>query len=188
MFCATLGITPESLPVGRKQGGRYAGVSVDGGFSYVQNAPIINNDDVPVAQWQGGGANATGAGNELGNIVARRTAAGLTLYSIFETPDSATDNLNQGVAATSNFNRVYEAVGTVTSDTAPPVISWRNFEIFHGPIGARYNRIFPVTAVDAAGRVYAFWSDGNHIDYKTDATGTGGPRPRHSPRSPTRAP
>ena len=149
------------------------GVSVDGGFSYVQNAPIINNNDVPVAQWQGGGANSTGAGNELGNIVARRTAAGLTLYSIFETPDSATDNVNQGVAATSNFNRVYEAVGTVTSDTAPPVISWRNFEIFHGPIGARYNRIFPVTAVDAAGRVYAFWSDGNHIDYKTDATGTG---------------
>src|SRR5438309_2601614 len=149
------------------------GVSVDGGFSYVQNSPIINNNDVPVAQWQGGGANSTGAGNELGNIVARRTAAGLTLYSIFETPDSATDNLNQGVAATSNFNRVYEAVGTVTSDTAPPVISWRNFEIFHGPIGARYNRIFPVTAVDAAGRVYAFWSDGNHIDYKTDGTGTG---------------
>ena len=149
------------------------GVSVDGGFSYVQNAPIINNNDVPVAQWQGGGANATGAGNELGNIVARRTASGLTLYSIFQTPDSATDNLNQGIAATSNFNRVYEAIGTVTRDTAPPVISWRNYEIYHGPLGARYNRIFPVTAVDAAGRVYAFWSDGNHIDYKVDTTGTG---------------
>jgi len=149
------------------------GVSIDGGFSYVQNAPIINNNDVPVAQWQGGGANSTGAGNELGNIVARRTAAGLTLYSIFQTPDSATDNLNQGVAATSNFNRVYEAIGTVTRDTAPPVISWRNYEIYHGPLGARYNRIFPVTAVDGAGRVYAFWSDGNHIDYKVDTTGTG---------------
>ncbi len=149
------------------------GVSVDGGFSYVQNAPIINNNDVPVAQWQGGGANANGARNELGNVVARRTASGLTLYSIFQTPDSAIDNLNQGIAATSNFNRVYEAIGTVTRDTAPPVISWRNYEIYHGPLGARYNRIFPVTAVDAVGRVYAFWSDGNHIDYKADTTGTG---------------
>ena len=148
------------------------GVSIDGGFSYIQNAPIINNNDVPVGQWQGAGVNVAGAGNELGNIVARRTAAGLTLYSIFQTPDSAADNTNQAIAGTSNYNRVYEAIGTVTSDTAPPVISWRNYEIYHGPLGARYNRIFPVTAVDAAGRVYAFWSDGNHIDYKADATGT----------------
>src|SRR3989440_2773776 len=156
------------------------GVSIDGGFSYIQNAPIINNNDVPVAQWQGAGVNVAGAGNELGNIVTRRTAAGLTRYSIFETPDSAADNTNQAVAMTANYNRVYEAIGTVTSDTAPPVISWRNYEIYHGPLGARYDRIFPVTAVDAAGRVYAFWTDGNHIDYKTDATGTGW-RPSKAP-------
>src|SRR3989475_1151798 len=149
------------------------GVSIDGGFSYVQNAPIINNSDVPPGQWQGSGAGFVGDGNELGNIVARRTASGLTLYSIFETPDSAADNTNQALAGTANYNRVYEAVGTVTADTAPPVISWRNYEIYHGPLGARYDRIFPVTAVDAVGRVYAFWSDGNHIDYKADTTGTG---------------
>lgn len=149
------------------------GVSIDGGFSYVQNAPIINNTDVPVGQWQGAGVNVAGAGNELGNIVARRTAAGLTLYSIFETPDSATDNTNQAIAGTANYNRVYEAIGTVAVDSAPPVISWRNYEIYHGPLGARYNRIFPVTTVDNGGRVYAFWTDGNHIDYKADATGTG---------------
>src|SRR2546421_2585958 len=149
------------------------GVSIDGGFSYVQNAPIINNTDVPVGQWQGAGLNVVGAGNELGNIVARRTAAGLTLYSIFETPDSAADNTNQAIAGSANYNRVYEAIGTVTSDTAPPVIAWRNYEIYHGPLGARYDRIFPVTAVDSSGRVYAFWSDGNHIDFKADATGTG---------------
>src|SRR6266487_1694490 len=113
------------------------GVSIDGGFSYVQNAPIINNNDVPVGQWQGAGLNVAGAGNELGNIVARRTAAGLTLYSIFETPDSATDNTNQAIAGTANYNRVYEAVGTVAVDTAPPVISWRNYEIYHGPLGAQ---------------------------------------------------
>jgi len=156
------------------------GVSVDGGFSYVQNAPIINNSDVPIGQWHGSGAGFVGDGNELGNIVARRTASGLTLYSIFETPDSPTDNTNQALAGTANYNRVYEAVGTVTSDTAPPVISWRNYEIYHGPLGARYDRIFPVTAVDGGGRVYAFWTDGNHIDYKTDATGTGW-RPSKAP-------
>ena len=156
------------------------GVSIDGGFSYVQNAPIINNSDVPPGQWQGTGLNVTGAGNELGNIVARRTAGGLTLYSIFETPDSPADNTNQALAGTANYNRVYEAVGTVISDTAPPLISWRNYEIYHGPLGARYDRIFPVTAVDNGGRVYAFWTDGNQIFYKTDATGTGW-RPSKAP-------
>src|SRR5438128_1952899 len=149
------------------------GVSVDGGFSYGQNGPIINNNDVPPGQWQGAGVNLAGAGNGIGNLVTRRTAAGLTIYSIFETPDSPADNTNQALAGTANYNRVYEAIGTVTSDTAPPVIAWRNHEIYHGPVGARYDRIFPVTAVDAAGRVYAFWTDGNHIDYKADATGTG---------------
>ena len=150
-------------------------ISTDGGFTYVQSAPIINNTDVPQGQWQGLGALA---GNELGNVVARRdpTSGVLTLYSIFATPDSPTDNVNQGAAGTTNFNRIYEAVGTVTDPTPPatlPVVAWRNYEVFHGPLGARYNRIFPVTAVDSAGRVYAFWSDGNHIFTKSDATGTG---------------
>ncbi len=148
-------------------------ISTDGGQTYLQSGPIINPTDVPQGQWEGLGAFA---GNELGNIVARRNAAGqLTLYSIFETPDSATDNVTQGANSTTNFNRVYEAVGTVTDAAAPapPTISWRNYEIYHGPLGARLNRIFPVTAVDAGGRVYSFWADGNHIYDKTDATGTG---------------
>ena len=82
------------------------GVSRDGGQTYIQNGPIINNVDVLPAQW------GEPAGNGLGNIVARRSAAGqLTLYSIFVTPDSAVDNVSQGAAGTSNFNRVYEAVG-----------------------------------------------------------------------------
>lgn len=159
-------------------------ISTDGGQTYAQSGPIINPTDVPQGQWEGVGAFA---GNELGNIVARRDSSGhLTLYSIFETSDSATDNASQGAAGTTNFNRVYEAIGTVTDVTAPalPIISWRNYEIFHGPLGARYNRIFPVTAVDAAGRVYAFWSDGNQIDYKSDPTGTtwsAAVAPRHIP-------
>jgi hypothetical protein len=149
-------------------------VSLDGGQTYAQNSPLINFVQVPAAQVAG-----ALAGNELGNIVALRPKLSngsfgpLTLYSIFQTPDSSADNANQGVAGTANFNRVYEAVGTVVTDSAPPVIQWTDSEIYHGPVGARYNRIFPVTAVDRGGTVYAFWSDGNHILYKTDATGTG---------------
>jgi hypothetical protein len=150
-------------------------ISTDGGFVYTQSAPIINNTDVPQGQWQGLGA---GAGNELGNVVARRDpiTGALTLYSIFQTPDSPADNVSQGAAGTLNFNRVYEAIGTVTDPIPPtltPTISWRNYEIYHGPAGVRYNRIFPVTAVDSAGRVYALWTDGNHIQAKSDQTGTG---------------
>lgn len=144
-------------------------ISVDGGQTYVQSTPIINANDVPAGQWS-----AAGDGNELGNIVARRPSGGaLTLYSIFATPDSATDGINQSQAGTTNFNRLYEAVGTVSDLTTPPTISWRNYEIYHGPAGARYNRIFPITAVDAAGNVYAIWTDGNHVFVKADATGTG---------------
>jgi len=153
------------------------GVSRDGGQTYVQNGPIINNTDVPPPQWQGGiNSPPDPAGNGLGNIVARRTAGGqLTLYSIFVTPDSPADNVAQGLAGTGNFNRVYEAVGTVIDVPAPgaPIISWRNYEVYHGPLGARYDRIFPITAVDAAGKVYAIWTDGNQIMVKTDASGIG---------------
>src|SRR5205085_10050706 len=87
------------------------------------------------------------------------------------------DNVNQGGPfPTSNYNRVYAAIGTVTDPIPPlltPTIAWRNYEIFHGPLAARYDRIFPVTAVDSAGRVYAFWTDGNHILTQSDATGAG---------------
>jgi hypothetical protein len=103
--------------------------------------------------------------------VARRDSANaLTLYTIFTTPDSEADNIAQANIS-SNFNRVYEAVGTATN-SIPPVVTWHDYEIWHGPVGARYDRIFPVTAVDKGGRVYAFWTDGNHILYKADATGT----------------
>ena len=145
-------------------------VSVDGGQTYVQSGPLIT--DVPVAQWE-----ADLAGNELGNIVASRDPATgiLKLYSIFETPDSAQDNVSQGANGTSNFNRVYEAVGTVTDVPFPgtPVVVWHDYEIWHGPLGARYNKLFPVTVVDSAGEVYAVWTDGKSVMVKSDATGTG---------------
>jgi hypothetical protein len=152
----------------------HLGVSIDGGFSYVQNTPtIIRADQIPQGQWEFVGLSP---GNFIGNIVAYRPKGGaLTLYSIFETPDSAADNVQQGIDGTANYNRVYEAVGTVTDSPAgtPAAIVWNDYEIYHGPIGDNYGRLFPVTAVDGDGKVYAFFSDGNHVLYKSDATGTG---------------
>jgi uncharacterized repeat protein (TIGR01451 family) len=143
-------------------------VSRDGGQTYSQNGPIINPTDVPQGQWQ--------ANNELGNIVARRnpTTGALTLYSIFQTPDSAADNASQTANQTANFNRVYEAVGTVTDLPAPgaPVIAWRNYEVYHGAVGTQYDRIFPVTAVDSGGTVYAVWTDGKSVLMKAASGGT----------------
>src|SRR5439155_214095 len=113
-----------------------------------------------------------GAGNELGNVVAYRPRGGsLKLYSIFTTPDSQADNFT----GTGGQNRLYEAVGTVVDNPTGgvPAITWRNYEIWHGPVGARYDKIFPVTAVDAAGHVYAVWTDGGRVYAKSSSGGTG---------------
>jgi hypothetical protein len=142
-------------------------ISIDGGQTYVQSGPLINPSDVPTAQWT-----AANAGNELGNLVARRDSSGrLTLYSIFETPDSEADAIAQNLAGTAHFNRIYEAVGTVTDTGAVPTVAWRNYEVFRGAVGSRFNRIFPVTTVDKAGRVYAVWCDGNSIFTKSSPNG-----------------
>jgi hypothetical protein len=154
-------------------------ISTDGGQTYAQSGPIINPNDVSPAQWAASCPAAlcivapvgVGAGNELGNIVASRPHGGpLKLYSIFTTPDSATDNFN----GTGGQNRLYEAVGSVTDNPAggPPAITWRNYEIWHGPVGAHYDKIFPVTAVDAAGHVYAVWTDGSQVFEKSSSDGT----------------
>lgn len=159
------------------------GVSVDGGQTFVQSTPVINPADVPPGQWASAscpGAECVltgvgipaGAGNELGNLVARRDGAGqLTLYSTFLTPDSQSDNVSQGVAGTANLNRVYEAVGTV-SDGPVPTVSWRDYPVWRAPVGVNFDHIFPVTAVDGAGRVYTAWSDGVHVYEKSDQDGT----------------
>ena len=154
-------------------------ISTDGGQTYVQSGPIVNNQDVPPGQYLATcpaascieAPSSVGAGNELGNLVAHRPKGGaLKIYSIFTTPDSETDNFT----GTGGENRVYEAVGSVTDNPAggPPVISWRNYEVWHGPVGAHYDRIFPVTSVDKAGHVYAEWSDGTNVYVKSSTDGT----------------
>src|SRR5439155_14896186 len=120
-------------------------VSTDGGQSYVQSGPIINPNDVPPGQWAASCPAAlclvapvgVGSANELGNVVAFRPRGGvLKLYSIFTTPDSELDNFS----GFGGQNRLYEAVGTVVDNPTGgvPVITWRNYEIWHGPLGSHY--------------------------------------------------
>ena len=145
-------------------GGIQMSVSIDGGQTYTQNSQLISASLLPQANGLG-----TNAGNELGNVVARRDSSGkLTLYSIFETPEDATANST----GAPNFNRVYVAIGTVTVDIAPPVVTWTDNEVFHGAPGSRLNRIFPNVAVDNDGRIYATWSDGNNIFVASSLDGT----------------
>jgi hypothetical protein len=155
--------------------------SVNGGASYtgVPNG-VINPAEVPPQQWTSScpgagcvvGGPAVFAGNELGNIVARRTATGLTLYSIFTTPDSGTDNTN----SVNEENRVYAAVAHVTDVPGTLIpqqpITWDDYEIWHGPLNTIYSQIFPVISVDNSGRVYAAFSDASHMYVKSTADPT----------------
>jgi len=152
--------------------------STDGGVTYnTSTNPVIVPTQLPNLQWEascpaGGcvvGGPAVLNGNELGNIVARRTSSGLTLYTIFTTPDSPADNQSG-----SGQNRVFEAVGTVVDAPGtgtPQSITWNDYEIWRDPVGTVDTKIFPVTAVDAAGNVYAFWSDAKHIYERDSADG-----------------
>jgi len=153
--------------------------STDGGQTYANPNAVINPADLSPQQWASscpaggcvvGGPSLFG-GNQIGNIVARRPSGGaLTLYVTFTTPDSATDN--QG--ANPGQNRVFEAVGTVADAPVtgiPSSITWHVFEIWRDPVGTLDNKIFPVTAVDAAGNVYAMWADSKHIYEKSSPDG-----------------
>jgi hypothetical protein len=153
--------------------------STDGGQTYATSNPVINPADITVGQWAsscpGGGCVVGGpslfGGSGIGNIVARRPSGGaLTLYTIFTTPDSAADNMG----ATPGENRIFEAVGTVVDNpgTGTPLsITWHDYALWTDPVGTMDTEIFPVTSVDAAGNVYALWSDGKHIFEKSSTDG-----------------
>jgi hypothetical protein len=153
--------------------------STDGGLTYATTNAVINPSDVTTTQWAsscpGGGCVVGGpslfGGNGIGNIVARRPTGGsLTLYTTFTTPDSAADNMGSNPGQ----NRIFEAVGTVVDapGTGTPLsITWHDYELWRDPVGTMDTEIFPVTSVDAAGNVYALWSDAKHIYEKSSTNG-----------------
>ncbi len=143
-------------------------LSEDGGQTYALGSALITAD-VPAAQWQG-----TGPAPVTGNLVARRDATGLRLYSVFLTADSGPDRAAQAKAGTDRLNRVYEALGTVTPGVtpgAPPAVTWRDVEVWHAPPGTQLNNPAPAIAVDSAGHVYVALADGPHVDVTSSFDG-----------------
>lgn len=117
--------------------------SSDGGYVYKSNRPAINFNQVPSAI----------SNNELGNVVVNQNTH--KIYTIFIAPQPT--NIN------GPLDTVYEAVGNpcaVRCNPGQPLgpISWTNHMIYHDTSGATLDHIFPVTAVDAGGNVYATWS------------------------------
>ncbi len=133
--------------------------SIDGGLTYVVAGSPINTTDIDPTLLQG-------AQPLAGNLVARRDDTGLKLYTVLATADSAAD--------TTNLDRLYEAVGTVTPGLTPgatPSVAWHDVLVYQAP-GAQLNRPLPVTSVDSAGHVYVAFSDGRHVYSKSDVDGT----------------
>ena len=146
-------------------------ISHDGGATYTLGDSLISAADIPAGQWQG-----AGPAPAVGNLVARRDATGLHLFSVIETADSASDRSLQNTRHTDNLNRVYAAIGTVTPGVAPsaaPTVTWHDVEVYHAPIATPLNHDLPSTSVDSAGHVYEAFADGRHVYVKSDLTGLG---------------
>ena len=147
----------------------HVAISHDAGATYAVGPTLVNPADIASGQWSGAGPLPL-----AGNVVARRDATGLHLYSVVETADSAADRTAQGLAKTNNLNRVYAAIGTVTPSLTPggaPTVSWHDVEAYHAPKGTALNHTGPATAVDSAGHVYEAFADGRHVFAKSDLTG-----------------
>ena len=147
----------------------HVAVSHDAGATYAVGPTLVNPADIVAGQWSGAGPLPL-----AGNLVARRDATGLHLYSVLETADSAADRSAQAAAKTNNLNRVYAALGTVTPSLTPgsaPTVSWHDVEAYHAPTGTALNHTGPATTVDSAGHVYQTYADGRHVFAKSDLTG-----------------
>jgi hypothetical protein len=103
--------------------------------------------------------------NEIGNIAVDRKTG--DVFQIFVgCPPSPT-----AVASCNNLSTAYMAVGA-PSGTLPgglPKYTFTDYVIFNGSTTQGLNNNFPVVAVDAAGNVYAAWSNdhGVFLSYST---------------------
>jgi hypothetical protein len=102
---------------------------------------------------------ATLNGNEIGNIaVDQRTG---DVYQVFV---GCPPGLTQ-VLTCSSYSTAYMAVGTPTGVSAAgqPVLSFTDYVIHQGNPSVGLDNNFPTVAVDAAGNVYAAWSDDHNV-------------------------
>jgi hypothetical protein len=96
--------------------------------------------------------------NEIGNIAVDQKTG--DVYQVFAgCPPSPT-----AVASCSNFNTVYMAVGVPSTTGGATTLTFTDYIIYQSPdTSANFANNFPAVAVDAAGNVYAAWSDDQNV-------------------------
>jgi len=109
----------------------------------------------------------TAADNEIGNIAVDRNTG--DVYQVFVgCPPSPT-----AVESCSAFNTAYMAVGVPSTTSGVTTLTFTDYVIYQSPnTSANFSNNFPAVAVDAAGNVYATWSDDQNV-YLTHSTDHG---------------
>jgi hypothetical protein len=109
----------------------------------------------------------TEADNELGNIAVDPNTG--NVYQVFVgCPPSPT-----AVESCSAFNTAYMAVGVPSTTGGVTTLTFTDYVIYQSPsTSAGFDNNFPAVAVDAAGNVYAAWSDDHNV-YLTHSTDHG---------------
>jgi hypothetical protein len=120
--------------------------SQDGGLTWLPVGTAIDAATAPAAL----GVPPQASGNIAGEIQV--DPAHHILYQIFAAPSAALQNQTEGP-----LNAVYMGISYDGGS------NWTDQLVYAGPTTASYNHIFPAAAVDAAGNVYALWSDGQNI-------------------------
>lgn len=98
--------------------------------------------------------------NEIGNLVVNQTT-GLVAQVFAGCAPSAT-----AIATCANFNTMYMAIGTPSGVNAAglPVLSFQDYIIYQSPNpNANFANNFPNVAIDAAGNLYASWSNDQNV-------------------------
>ncbi|TMI91042.1 MAG: exo-alpha-sialidase [Bacillati bacterium ANGP1] len=120
--------------------------SQDGGMTWLPVGTAIDAATAPAAL----GVLPTATGNTAGEI--QLDPINHIFYQVFAAPADALQNLTGSPA-----NAVYMGVSADGGQT------WTDHRVFAGPPAASFANIFPAAAVDAAGNVYAVWSDGRDV-------------------------
>ncbi len=98
--------------------------------------------------------------NEIGNLVVNQQT-GQVAQIFAGCPSSATE-----IVTCSNFNTVYVAIGTPSGVNAAglPVLSFQDYIVHESAnLNANFANNFPNIAIDAAGNLYAAWSNDQNV-------------------------
>ncbi len=98
--------------------------------------------------------------NEIGNIVVNQQT-GMVAQVFAGCAPSAT-----AIVSCTNFNTVYVAIGTPSGVNASglPVLSFQDYIVYQSPNpSANFANNFPNVAIDAAGNLYASWSNDQNV-------------------------